>query len=158
MVTDLAILGRLVITLMLTGAIGWERERAHKAAGIGTHMLVGLSATLFMALGNVVTMQFPAPAEALSFNPFSIMQAIVTGVSFLGAGVIIVRRGKEVVHGLTTAASILATAAIGIAVGLERYLLAVGTTVLILIVLRTVPALENMVGMSPEQSSPGDRV
>jgi putative Mg2+ transporter-C (MgtC) family protein len=157
MATDLAILGRLVVTLLLAGAIGWERERAHKAAGIGTHMLVGLSATLFMALGNLVTVQFPAPPEALSFNPFNIMQAIVTGVSFLGAGVIIVRRGKEVVHGLTTAASILATAAIGIAVALERYLLAAGTTALILIVLRTIPALEKMVGMSPEGGPTRDR-
>jgi putative Mg2+ transporter-C (MgtC) family protein len=150
--TDLAILGRLALTLVLAGAIGWERDRSHKAAGIRTHMLVGLSATLFMALGSLVPQEFRGPAEALSFNPFNIMQAVVTGISFLGAGMIFVSRGKQMVHGLTTAASILATAAMAIAVGLERYLLAVGTTILILLILRTTPALEKLVGVSPEEN------
>jgi len=155
--SDLAILGRLAFALLLAGAIGWERDRSHKAAGVRTHMLVGLSATLFTSLGDLVTRQFRGPVESLSFNPISIMEAIVTGVSFLGAGMIFVSRGKQVVYGLTTAATILATAAMGIAVGLERYLLAVGTTILILAVLRVTPALENMVGLSPERRPPGDR-
>ena len=138
MAMELNILLRLVIAAVLAGIIGWERESARKAAGLRTHMLVGLSAALFVALGNLTTLQFQESGDALRTGPIRIIEAIVTGISFLGAGTIFVTRGRERVLGLTTAASILATAAIGIAVGLERYVLAVGGTGLIL---RLLPGL-----------------
>jgi putative Mg2+ transporter-C (MgtC) family protein len=147
--TDLAILVRLAVALALGAAIGWEREAAGKAAGLRTHMLVGVASALFVALGDAMIEHFTAQAQRMGrpeeavfrSDPIRIIEAVVTGISFLGAGMIFVSHGRERVEGLTTAAAIWATAAVGIAVGLERYLLALGSTVLILVVLRVVPAL-----------------
>ena len=145
--TDLSILLRLVVALVLGAAIGWERESAGKAAGLRTHMLVAVASALFVALGDAMVEHFLAQAQRLGrvddtvfrSDPIRIIEAVVTGISFLGAGTIFVSHGRERVEGLTTAASIWATAAVGIAVGLERYALAAGTTVLILFVLRVIP-------------------
>src|SRR5204862_5584307 len=94
----------------------------------------------------------------VQIQPLSIVEAIVTGVSFLGAGTIFVSGRLGRVRGLTTAASIWVTAAVGIAVGLERYVLATGSTVLIWIVLHLLERLENSrdrgdAGGSQEQQS-----
>lgn len=140
--TDLRILARLMVALALAGVMGWERERAGKAAGIRTHMLVGLGAALFVVLGELFIGRFRGMDERMRFDPLRVIEAVVTGVSFLGAGTIFVARGKERVQGLTTAASIWATAAVGITVGLERYPLAIGTTLLVFLVLRFLHYLE----------------
>lgn len=142
METDLRILARLLIALALAGVMGWERERAGKAAGIRTHMLVGLGAALFVVLGELFVGRFRGLDERMRFDPLRVIEAVVTGVSFLGAGTIFVARGRERVQGLTTAASIWATAAVGITVGLERYTLAVGTTIIVFLVLRFLHYLE----------------
>jgi putative Mg2+ transporter-C (MgtC) family protein len=111
---DLVILLRLVVALALGAAIGWEREEARKAAGLRTHMLVALAAALFVAVGDAFVDRFAAQdaQSVLRADPVRIIEAIVTGVSFLGAGVIFVRRGRERVIGLTTAASLWATASL----------------------------------------------
>jgi putative Mg2+ transporter-C (MgtC) family protein len=139
--TDLSILLRLLVALVLGAIVGWEREAAGKAAGLRTHMLVALAAALFVALGDAVLEHFAAQAEAgtVRSDPVRVIEAVVTGISFLGAGTIFVSRGQQRVEGLTTAAAIWATAAIGIAVGLERFGLAAGSTLLVFIVLRLVP-------------------
>ncbi len=136
------ILLRLVIATVLGGVIGFERERTGKDAGLRTHMLVAMGAALFVSFNDlfaIVSMPLAPPGPAGNFRiqiePLAIVEAIVTGISFLGAGTIFVGGRRNRVKGLTTAASIWATAALGIAVGLERYVLAVGTTLLIFCIL-----------------------
>jgi putative Mg2+ transporter-C (MgtC) family protein len=133
---DLWLLLRVFIAAGLSAFLGWERETSGKAAGLRTHMLVGMSAALFVMLGELMLVRYRDDAgNALRLNMIDILGAVVSGVSFLGAGLTFVSRGKHV-QGLTTAASILATAGVGVTVGLEHYLLAAGTTVLLLFVLR----------------------
>ncbi|MCA1625319.1 MAG: MgtC/SapB family protein [Acidobacteria bacterium] len=104
-----------------------------------THMLVGIGAVLFVVLGELFVTRFHQNDPNMRFDPIRIVEAVVTGISFLGAGTIFVSRGEnQSVKGLTTAASILATAAVGMIVGLERYFLAIASTVIIFTVLRLV--------------------
>lgn len=137
--TDVSILARLLAALTLGGAIGWERESTGKAAGVRTHMLVALAAALFVALGDQFLLTFGERGEIIQADPLRIIEAVVTGISFLGAGMIFVSRGRDTVKGLTTAATTLTTAAIGITVGMERYVLAVGATALVLLILNLLP-------------------
>jgi putative Mg2+ transporter-C (MgtC) family protein len=140
--TDLRVLMQLLVSLVLTAILGWERESTGKAAGLRTHMLVGMSATLFVSLGEILMLRFQTFGDTVRFDPLRIMEAVIAGISFLGAGTIFVTRNQNNVRGLTTAASILATAAIGCAVGLERYLLAGGATALVFLVLRLLQGIE----------------
>jgi putative Mg2+ transporter-C (MgtC) family protein len=132
----LTILLRLLVALILAGVIGWERETVGKSAGVRTHMFVGLGAALFVALGDLVIRDFRLYGDQVRFDPIRLIEAIVAAVGFLGAGTIFVSRDKDRVKNLTTAASLWVTAAIGIAVGLEHYVLAVGSTALVFLVLR----------------------
>lgn len=140
--TDLSIFLRLLIVILLAGTLGWERETSGKAAGLRTHILVGVGSVLFVVLGEAFVEKFRVYDPSMRFDPIRIVEAIVTGISFLGAGIIFVAREKGTVKGLTTAASIWATSAVGMAVGLERYFLAAGSTVIIFIVLRFLSFLE----------------
>lgn len=144
--TQLEILGAMLISLLLGGLIGFEREAANKPAGLRTHMLVAAAVTLIVDLGDVAIQIFSD--RALSSNlvradPIRIIEAVTAGISFLGAGTILRRRGGKDIEGLTTAASILFTAAVGIAVALSQYIIAVGGTFLALFVLRLVHIVEN---------------
>ena len=134
MLDDVYLLLRLLLAMVLAGAIGWERETVGKSAGLRTHMFVGMGAMLAVVLGDAVMARF-ATVPNVRFDPIRTIEAVTTAVGFLGGGLIFVTRSGDRVHGLTTAASIWVTAAIGIAVALERYLLAVGATVLALVVL-----------------------
>ena len=129
---------RVLVALILGGVLGYQREQTSKAAGLRTHMLVGMGSALFVSLAELVFYEFQYAGDALQFDPLRILEAVVAAVGFLGAGTIFVSRDQDHVKGLTTAASIWATAGVGIAVGLERFALAIGTTVLILVVLRVV--------------------
>jgi putative Mg2+ transporter-C (MgtC) family protein len=140
--TDLNILLRLCVSLILTGALGWEREQSGKAAGLRTHMLVGMGATLFVVLGELFMLRFQNSDQNIQYDPTRIIEAVVAGISFLGAGTIFVSRSRDRVHGLTTAASIWVTAAIGMLVALERYAIAASTTLLIFLVLRALNRFE----------------
>ena len=124
---------RLAIAGALAAVLGWEREQAGKSAGLRTHMLVGISAALYTALAELSVEHYSGQEEGLRSDPIRAIQAIAVGIGFLGGGMIV--RSGDHVRGLTTAASIWATAAIGIAVGLAHYRLAVGATVLLLVVL-----------------------
>lgn len=130
---ELLLLVRPVVAAVLAGVIGWERESAGKAAGLRTHMLVGLAAALFIVAADVLVARYAAgeyDPDVLRLDPVRVIDAVATGVGFLGAGTIFVSGRDRVVRGLTTAASVWATAAIGVIVGLERYVLAVGVTLL----------------------------
>ena len=133
---QLLLLIRLVVAGILSGMLGWEREAARKPAGFRTHMLVGIASALFTLLAALAVADYPGDTEGMRADPIRVIQAVAIGVGFLGSGVIFVSRNEESVHGLTTAGSIWATAAIGIAAGLGYYVLAVGATLILLLVLR----------------------
>jgi putative Mg2+ transporter-C (MgtC) family protein len=127
------ILVRLLTAALLGGVLGYERERHGKAAGVRTHMLVAMGAALFVLVPQQGGMEVADMSR--------VIQGIVTGVGFLGAGAIIKRGSEEDVQGLTTAAGVWMTAAIGIACGLGRETTAVLSTLLALVVLGLVPKL-----------------
>jgi putative Mg2+ transporter-C (MgtC) family protein len=122
--------------MLLSGLIGLERERADKPAGLRTHMLVSGSATTLVVLADLIVADSSLPAEIIRTDPVRIIEAVVAGVAFLGAGTIIRRQAD--VEGLTTAASLLFVAALGIAVALHLFVLAIGGVLLTLLVLALV--------------------
>jgi putative Mg2+ transporter-C (MgtC) family protein len=139
MPSEVELLGRLVVAAVLTGLVGWERQTAGKAAGLRTHVLVGVASCLFVVLGVSVAQDFTA--SNVRIEPFSLIQAVAVGVGFLGAG--IVRSGPDHrPHGLTTAASVWAAAGIGLGSGFGKFILAGGTTLILLFVLRGAEQLE----------------
>lgn len=127
------ILTRLLLAGVLGGVLGYERESRGKAAGVRTHMLVAMGAALFVLV--------PALGGMAVADMSRVIQGVVTGVGFLGAGAIIKHRSEEDVQGLTTAAGIWMTAAIGVACGLGRESTALLSTLLALAVLVVLPRL-----------------
>jgi putative Mg2+ transporter-C (MgtC) family protein len=143
METELAYLLRILVAGALAASLGFERERAHKAAGLRTHMMVGIAAALYTSLAELSVHVYEGDPEGLRADPIRAIQAVALGVGFLGGGMIVTGREGRQVSGLTTAASIWATAAIGIAAGLGHYVLAVGATLLQLLVLRVLVRFDN---------------
>lgn len=130
---------RLVVAAVLGSAVGLERERGEWAAGLRTHMLVATGACLFMIVSAYgFTGVLGRPAVVL--DPSRIAAQVVTGVGFLGAGTILLR--GQIVRGLTTAASLWAVAAVGLASGGGLYAEAVSTTALVLLILAGVKPVE----------------
>lgn len=123
---------RLVLVVVLAGAVGTERELRDQDAGLRTHMLVGLGSTLFVITGNYAWHELRFGNQAgVVLDPSRIVAYVVTGIGFLGAGAII-KNGASV-RGLTTAASLWVVAAVGVGIGSGEYWLgAVGTAVIIL--------------------------
>ena len=144
---------RLFVSALLAAVIGFDREVKQRPAGLRTHILVGVAATLLVLVGETFIVRY-RDLEAFHWEPTRLLEAIVTGVSFLGAGTIVIARGKGRVHGLTTAASVLATAIVGIAVGLERYALAVTVTVLLVAVLVGLDSLERRIAAKAKAKPP----
>lgn len=134
---------RLSLAAVLGGILGYEREREGKAAGIRTHMLVAMGAALFV----LVPQQAGMPIQDLS----RVLQGIVAGVGFLCAGAIIKNKQAEDVQGLTTAAGVWMTTAIGIACGLGREATAVLSMLLALAIMSCVPHL-----LKPKQKQPDE--
>jgi putative Mg2+ transporter-C (MgtC) family protein len=153
---QILILGEVALAALLGALIGFEREVSQKPAGLRTHMLVAGAAALVVGLSSVAVIQFSSDLSSeVITDPIRIMEAVITGVSFLGAGTIIHRRSENVVEGLTTAASILVAAGIGIAVALSQFALAIGVTVLVLITLRGLSYVERWLARHNEsQTSP----
>jgi putative Mg2+ transporter-C (MgtC) family protein len=137
------ILGQVAIAMVLGGLIGLEREFADKPAGLRTHMLIAGAAALLVGLGDTMIRRFEAAGDLVRSDPTRVIEAVVAAVGFLGAGMIIRRGGTDQVEGLTTAASVLFAAAVGICVALTEFLLAIGVTALDLATLRGVVPLEN---------------
>ena len=115
---------RLILSVVFGGLIGLEREIVHRPAGVRTHMLVSLGSAIFMLIA----------IDTLPNEAARIIAGIATGIGFLGAGTIF--KAKTEVHGLTTAASIWAVSAVGLAIGMGYYLITLISVVLILIVLQ----------------------
>ncbi|MCF5657367.1 MgtC/SapB family protein [Pseudomonas poae] len=126
---------RLLMAAILGGILGFERESKGKAAGIRTHMLVALGAALFVLVPQMSGNQ----ADAMS----RVVQGVIAGIGFLGAGTIINGKDEDAGHvnGLTTAAGLWMTAAIGVAAGLGRESTAVLSTLLALAVFSVMPRI-----------------
>ena len=140
------VLVRLLLTVALCGVIGFERETRDQSAGFRTHILLGLGAALFTLVSAYGFTAFTEAAiesggRGIQFDPTRIAAQIVTGIGFLGAGAII-RQGIDV-RGLTTAASLWAAAAIGMAVGAGYYFGAAATTVVVVTVLYLLREVRN---------------
>lgn len=130
MPTDFQMIMRLLLTLLLSGLIGLERQVHRRDAGLRTHILVSLGSCLIMLTSLYV---FDIYKDKVSLDPARIAAGVITGIGFLGAGTII--REPEKVRGLTTAASLWVVAGLGLAVGIGFNRVAIYTTALVLIVL-----------------------
>jgi putative Mg2+ transporter-C (MgtC) family protein len=126
---DLQMFLRLLIAVVLGALVGYERERAGKPAGVRTHGMVSLGAALFA----VVSLQ----GFGGTGDPARVAAQIVTGIGFLGAGAILQQRGN--VQGLTTAASLWVTAALGLAVAVGMVFMSLFTAILVFLLLRFGP-------------------
>lgn len=131
------VLLRLMVALLLGAVVGFQRERIGKPAGLRTHMLVAAGTTLFV----VAAAEAGMAADELS----RIIQGLATGIGFIGAGAILKLHEERDIQGLTTAAGIWMTAAIGVAVGLGRLGAALVSTVLAWIVLTAVISIERLI-------------
>jgi putative Mg2+ transporter-C (MgtC) family protein len=139
---------RLVLSLVAGGAIGWNRQQTGKAAGLRTHMLVSLGAALFVM---IPLLEHPsATMDTLS----RAIQGVATGIGFLGAGEILHTRtqtsGKPRVKGLTSAASIWVTAALGVVAGCGLWQLSLMGTLMTILVLSGAKRLENWTSTAHE--------
>lgn len=136
---------RLAVAAALGGLIGLEREYRAKEAGLRTHFLVALGSALFMVISlygfDAVVAHWGADA---SFDPSRVASQVVPGIGFIGAGTIIFQ--KHVVRGLTTAAGLWVTAAIGLTCGSGLYVLALAATVLVLICLEAMSLFHDRFG------------
>jgi len=122
---------RLALAVLLGGIIGWEREVVEKPAGLRTLTLVCVGSTLFMLLSMDL---LSTPGAQQTWDPLRSVNAIIQGIGFLGAGTVL--RSGERIRGLTTAAAMWAVTAVGVAIGLGMYQIAIVATVTILTVLR----------------------
>lgn len=139
---NLAALGsdalRLGLAALLCGAIGFERERKDRSAGLRTHMLVGVGACVFTLLMTVLVDLYDG--DQVRADPIRMIGAITSGVAFLAAGAIIQAKGE--VRGLTTGASLWLSGAIGLACGLGEFRIGVLAVIVTLIVLRGMKFIE----------------
>jgi putative Mg2+ transporter-C (MgtC) family protein len=151
---DAAAFTRLVLRLLLAaalgGALGYEREREGKAAGMRTHMLVALGAALFVLV--------PQQTGVTAGDMTRVLQGLIAGIGFLGAGTILKGERESEVKGLTTAAGIWLTAAIGVTVGLGREATALLSTALALGILALLPHGPNREARLEKDDGPKGRI
>ena len=149
-VTDLRYLAEALLAAALGGVVGWERERKRKGAGFRTMMLVSVSSYLFVIVSLLAGEVFPG--GTVRTDPVRAIQSIATGLGFVGAGLVF-RDRTDRPRGLTTAAALLAVAPIGVSVALGHWVLAVGTTLLLVLILGPVGAVEDRY-IDPADGSP----
>lgn len=137
---NLGIVFRLLLSALLSGMIGLERQLHRRAAGLRTHILVSVGATLIMLTSVYI---FDIYKDKAPVDPARIAAGVITGIGFLGAGTII-RYGEEI-RGLTTAASLWVVAAVGLAVGCGFYIAAVATAIIVLLALLFLRRLESKI-------------
>ncbi|MBP3776807.1 MAG: MgtC/SapB family protein [Prevotella sp.] len=132
MIPELEFLLRLFCAAVLGGIIGLEREYRSKEAGFRTHFLVALGSALFMIV-SAYGFSDAMDNELQRWDVSRVAAQVVSGIGFIGAGTIIFRKTENMVSGLTTAAGLWVTAAIGLACGGGMYILAIGSTLMVLI-------------------------
>ncbi|UJB21561.1 MULTISPECIES: MgtC/SapB family protein [Lysobacter] len=140
---QLWVVGAAAYAMMLGGAIGYERELKNRPAGFRTHMLVAGASSLLIGMGQlaIADPRFRMPL-LINMDPMRLVEAVVAGVSFIGAGTIFASRGGKDVAGITTAASLLMVAVIGACAGLRYHLLALASAMLTLLVLVALDVVE----------------
>ena len=135
---------RLFIAALFGGLIGLEREYRAKEAGFRTHFLVALGSALFMLLSQYGFEGILSTGQNVRLDPSRIASQVVSGIGFIGAGTIIFQ--KHIVRGLTTAAGLWVTAAIGMSTGAGLFILSLLATVLVLICLETMHIVHGSIG------------
>jgi putative Mg2+ transporter-C (MgtC) family protein len=128
---------RVLSAAIVGGIVGFEREMAERPAGMRTHALLAAAACMMVGLADILVAHFAIHSypDLLRADPVRLVEAIVTGTAFLGAGTIFRHRGTSNVEGLTTAASLLLVAGIGVAVAVGQLLLAGSVVALALLLL-----------------------
>lgn len=139
---------RLLLAAVLAGMVGFERQLRGRAAGLRTHILVCLGATLVTLAGvllgeSLAASAIPSTRGAISMDSARIAAGVITGIGFLGAGAII--RTGDIVRGLTTAASIWFTAGLGVIIGLGFMTVAITATGIVLVTLIGLVYLEDRI-------------
>ncbi len=134
---QLELVGRLVVSVLLGGVLGWERQLGQHPAGLRTHILVSLGAAAYTVAGTYGVSGFGTVQDA-----GRVAAQVVAGIGFLGAGTIWRSGSDRIIYGLTTAASIWVAASIGMLSGYGLYVLALGVAVLGFTVLRLLKGLE----------------
>lgn len=135
---------RLLAAVVLGGIVGFEREHAGKPAGLRTHMLVALAASLFIIVSQQLSELSFGDPDALRVDPLRLVEAVTAGVAFLAAGVIFTSGGK--VRNVTTGASLWLAGAIGLACGAGQMPLAAMATGIVVVVLFLLRLLERWIG------------
>ena len=142
---------RLLLVVVLAGAVGLERELRDQEAGLRTHMLVGLGAALFVITGNFAWSELEFGNDVgVVLDPSRVVAYVITGIGFLGAGTII-KHGINI-KGLTTAASLWVVAAVGVTVGAGEYGLGIVATAIVLLSLWPMRKLATAVGLRGDRT------
>lgn len=147
----------IALAMALGGAIGLEREIKDRPAGFRTHMLVAGAAALLACVGQLVLAdpRFNT-ADEVTMDPLRMVEAVVAGVAFIGAGTIFAQRSEAVVVGITTAASLLMVAIVGVSVGFRYYIVAVGASALTLVVLVALQWVERKLSANAKKDAKHD--
>ncbi len=150
-VDQLWLVVRVGLAAVLGGIVGWERDRAGKTAGIRTHMIVGAAAALAVGLGELIRI------HTGTGDPTRMMHAVVTGIGFIGGGMIWTRKQSRGPYGLTSAATVVLVATTGAASGLGAPIVAAAVTALTLVTLVGMRAVEGALrGTAGSDDEPED--
>lgn len=143
---------RLVLASLLGGVIGIDREFRSRPAGLRTHMLTALAAAVFSIITWELFLEARKVHPSGSFDPIRVVEATTAGVAFLAAGTIIQMRGQ--VHGLTTGAAMWLAGAVGVAVGVGLYVIALLSSVLAVLILAALSMLPPFGSHSEDDEKP----
>jgi putative Mg2+ transporter-C (MgtC) family protein len=149
-ITRQVIATRLMGAVFFCGLIGLERETRRRAAGLRTHMLVGLAAALYCLIMLEVLNDSAHAADRVSMDPLRLVEAVTSGVAFLAAGMIVFSQGK--VRGLTTGTSLWLAAGVGLSAGFGMWLMAVLATILALMIIRGIKVAEGIAHDDADQA------
>lgn len=133
------------LVLLCTGSIGLEREVKQRSAGLRTHMVVGLAVWLLVLTSKALVLKSEGDAHGFRPDPTRILEAVVAGIGFIGAGMVFVSGRAERVNGLTTAATLLSNAAVAAAIGAGLYIPAGFVALLVVLILAGLQRLEDHV-------------
>ena len=150
------VVARIAFAMLLGGLIGLEREIKDRPAGFRTHTLVAAAAAMLTGMGEMMLAQAQHNEERVQIDPFRLVEAVIAGVAFIGAGTMIAQRGRTIA-GITTAASLLMVAVIGVAVGFGHGWLALLATLLTLAVLSVLAWMERRVSRGKARTDAADR-
>lgn len=148
---EITVVLELVVAMILGLILGGERTLAGKNAGMRTYAFVAMASTLFVGIAQLVLQDLPISTH---YSVFHIVSGIITGIGFIGAGTILFRHST--LEGLTTAAGLWVTAAVGVAIGFHYYVIAVFATLLTLFVFRAVWFLENRLKNATHEERHGE--